>query len=74
LSNDSDTEGLRKILNALLLIQLQTLDEAERFPLLIRSGWDNAEIAVALGLTENAVAIRRTRLKGKVAKERKTDE
>lgn len=74
MTNGSDTEDLRKILNALLLIQLQKLDEAERFPLLVRSGWNNAEIALALGLTENAIAVRRTRLKGKPSKEKKTDE
>jgi DNA-binding CsgD family transcriptional regulator len=70
---DSGFEDLRKILNALLLVQLHKLDEAERFPLLVRSGWNNAEIALALGMTENAIAVRRTRLKGKTIKEKNND-
>jgi DNA-binding NarL/FixJ family response regulator len=58
-----DISALRKVLTALLLIQLREIPEADQVPLLIRSGWSNAEIAVAFGITENAVAIKRTRLK-----------
>jgi FixJ family two-component response regulator len=59
---------LEKILHALLLIQLNEVEEQNRFPILIRAGWTNAEIANALGITDNAVAVRRTRLKTKGAK------
>lgn len=62
--------ALQKILHALLLIQLDQIEESNKFPLLVRAGWANAEIATALGVTENAVAVRRTRSKQKVQKEK----
>jgi hypothetical protein len=62
---DVDTVALQKILHALLLIQMEDIDESKRLPLLIRAGWTNAEIASSSGMTENAVAVRRTRLKQK---------
>jgi FixJ family two-component response regulator len=61
---------LQKILHALLLIQMEEIDESNRFPILIRAGWTNAEIASSLGLSESAVAMRRTRLKQKTEKEK----
>lgn len=67
---DLEISSLHKVLHALLLIQLEALDEPHRFSVLIRSGWTNAEIAMATGLSENAVAIRRTRLKQKTQKEK----
>lgn len=67
---DLETTSLQKILHALLLIQLENMDDDRRFPILIRSGWTNAEIAMALGLTENAVSIRRSRFKQKIKKEK----
>jgi FixJ family two-component response regulator len=57
--------SLQKVLHALLLVQLEQMDEQNRFGILMRSGWTNSEIAVALGISENAVAVRRTRLKQK---------
>ena len=68
--NDAESPGLQKVLTALLLIQLNELDDAARFSILFRSGWTNAEVSTATGLSEGAVAVRRTRLKQKMAKER----
>jgi hypothetical protein len=65
---DLDAVALARILHALLLIQLDEIDESKRLPLLIRAGWSNAEIAGSFGMTENAVAVRRTRLKQKPMK------
>lgn len=58
-----DISALRKVLTALLLIQLKDVPQPDQVTLLIRSGWSNAEIATVFGITENAVAIKRTRLK-----------
>jgi len=60
---------LEKILHALLLIQLDEIEEQNRFPILVRAGWSDSEIATALGISKNAVSIRRTRLRQKVQKE-----
>lgn len=60
--NDDDA-GLRKVLTALLLVQMADLSESDQINLLIRAGWSNADIAQVCGVTENAIAIRKTRLK-----------
>jgi DNA-directed RNA polymerase specialized sigma24 family protein len=65
-----DSTSLQKVLHALLLIQLESIDEANRFSILMRSGWTNAEIGTALGISEGAVAVRRTRMKQKSQKEK----
>jgi DNA-binding CsgD family transcriptional regulator len=65
-AEDVENSGIQKVLRALLLIQLKELTESEQVPLLIRAGWNNKEIAVALGVTENSIAIKRTRLKNGV--------
>ena len=67
---DLEITSLQKILHALLLIKMEEIEFENRFPILIRAGWSNSEIAMALGLSENAVAIRRTRFKKKPQKER----
>jgi len=60
--NDGN-EGLQKVLTALLLVQMADMDEADQINLLIRAGWSNADIAQVCGVTENAIAIRKTRMK-----------
>jgi hypothetical protein len=61
--DDLEGPGIQKVLTAFLLLQLAEMSEGDQIELLIRSGWTNAEIAQVCGATENAIAIRRTRLK-----------
>ena len=61
--NDSEVQGIQKVLTALLLVQLTDMSEGDQIGLLIRAGWSNAEIAQVCGATENAIAVRKTRLK-----------
>jgi DNA-binding NarL/FixJ family response regulator len=58
-----NNEGLQKVLTALLLLQMSDLSEGDQIELLIRSGWTNGEIAKVCNVTENAVAIRKTRFR-----------
>ena len=67
---ESEAGTLQKILHALLLVQMEELEEPNRFSILIRAGWTNGEIASSLAISENAVAVRRTRLKQKAQKEK----
>jgi DNA-binding NarL/FixJ family response regulator len=67
---DLEITSLQKILHALLLIQLEEIDDEQRFSILVRAGWTNSEIAIALGLSENAAAVRRTRFKQLAKKEK----
>jgi len=61
--NDSANDGLQKVLTALLLVQMADMSEADQIGILIRAGWANSEIAQVCSVTENAIAIRKTRLK-----------
>jgi len=61
--NESDVKGIQRVLTALLLVQMNDMSEGDQVNLLIRAGWANSDIAQLCGVTENAIAIRKTRLK-----------
>lgn len=63
MENEQEAGPVRKVLTALLLLQMRDLKETEQMDLLFRAGWNNAEIAQACAISENATAVRRTRWK-----------
>jgi len=54
---------LERTLLALLHLQLKGLTPDQAAEILIRSGWSNPDAAEVIGVTANAIAIRRNRLK-----------
>lgn len=54
---------LERTLLALLHLQLRDVAPDQAAEILIRSGWSNPDAAEVIGVTTNAIAVRRNRLK-----------
>jgi DNA-directed RNA polymerase specialized sigma24 family protein len=59
-----------RILRALLLVQMEGVEEERRLPLLVQAGWSDGEIASVLGISEDLVAVRRSRFGQEVKAEK----
>ena len=66
---DEETISLESTLRALLLVALRSLDTDSRIETLLRAGFSNVVIADLTGMTANAIAVRKLRLKRKAAKQ-----
>jgi hypothetical protein len=72
MANEQEKPLFERTLTALLLVQLNDLKPDVAADILIRAGWTNPEVAEILGITANAVALRRFRTKrGKPAGKKK---
>jgi hypothetical protein len=65
---DESNISLENTLRALLLVSLKSLDVDAQVETLLRAGFSNVDIADLTGMTANAIALRKSRLKKKASK------
>lgn len=63
-----ESMSLENTLRALLLVSLKSLEVDAQVETLLRAGFSNVDIADLTGMTANAIALRKSRLKKKATK------
>ena len=66
--SDESNISLENTLRALLLVSLKSLEVDAQVETLLRAGFSNMDIADLTGMTANAIALRKSRLKKKASK------
>jgi hypothetical protein len=65
--SDEGGVSLESTMRALLLASLRSLDTDSQIEILLKAGFSNPVVADLTGITANAVALRKARLKRKAA-------